>query len=761
MKPVYLLFVCFLLSDIFLSFSQEIRGRVIDTNQNPIGSAQIVLLRHDSIIDSDYTDEKGQFQLNYKDHPDFDILTYFLGYKTDKQTIMNASGNIKIQNIILAKDTLELEGVTVTARSTINYGNRIFLYPNLVDVKTSQNALDLFLKSNLPGLSVNTVSQTLSINGRTNINYRINGINASQEEVIALNPNQIAWIEYERIPANVRDIESAGVINVILKRDTGTSLSTSATSAVTTGFLNGNLNLTSGFTNSYFSFNYGANWRNYNDWTSEESESFLHSENQGSFLKKTNPSPFGYLQQNVNLGYTYIKDKNTFNIRFLNNIYTAHEDYDLDIEHLGQDQLFNRGIHSKTKLYIPALDFYYIRNINDQQKLEMNLTGSFSTSDHNRSSLDRVPEATLDSIVSNINGDSKSIAYEMLYTYNGKKFSYNVGLKSSYTALHNESKTSPDQDDINCLDIYPYASIGGNFRFLNFTLGTGLKVLNNKSGDLSKTYYSNMSNLSLFSSFRNFNVQYAFRYMPNYPQLSYMTDITQQQDPYMFITGNPRLETSHLLSNNLEFSYQHKFFNTLLSLYSSHEYDPIRDILFFQNGRYISRFENIDKEVNYGAYLYVFFPSILNMFKIRFETGFNYYKTTFHADRANELTNFYYSAYIEYYKNNFSLYAGWRKPTKNLSGEFITQGENNSYITASYRIKNVLFGLSLYYPFTSGAESKVTRMSEIYRNNRTVTIKDNAYMLVIGLVYNINWGKSPFGVRRNLNNLDQSSPIKY
>ena len=99
MKTSYLLFLFFLFSGISLSFSQEIRGRVMDTDQNPIESAQIVLLRHDSIIDSDYTDKKGQFQLNYKDYPDFDILTYFLGYKTDKQTIMNAFGNIKIQNM--------------------------------------------------------------------------------------------------------------------------------------------------------------------------------------------------------------------------------------------------------------------------------------------------------------------------------------------------------------------------------------------------------------------------------------------------------------------------------------------------------------------------------------------------------------------------------------------------------------------------------------------------------------------------------------
>lgn len=184
MKRVCLFFVCWLLFSSFFSFSQTIRGRVIDINRSPIMSAQIVLSQHDSIIDSAFTDDEGLFRLNYKQHNNFEILTYYSGYKTNKQTMLNASGDIKIQDIVLAEDTLNLEEVTVISRSSSNYGDRVLLFPNLNDVKTSQNVLDLFQKSNLPGLSVNMVSKTLSINGRTDIIYRINGINASQEAIL-------------------------------------------------------------------------------------------------------------------------------------------------------------------------------------------------------------------------------------------------------------------------------------------------------------------------------------------------------------------------------------------------------------------------------------------------------------------------------------------------------------------------------------------------------------------------------------------------
>lgn len=93
---------------------------MIDINRSPIMSAQIVLSQHDSIIDSAFTDDEGLFRLNYKQHNNFEILTYYSGYKTNKQTMLNASGDIKIQDIVLAEDTLNLEEVTVISRSSSN-----------------------------------------------------------------------------------------------------------------------------------------------------------------------------------------------------------------------------------------------------------------------------------------------------------------------------------------------------------------------------------------------------------------------------------------------------------------------------------------------------------------------------------------------------------------------------------------------------------------------------------------------------------------
>jgi predicted porin len=147
------------------------------------------------------------------------------------------------------------------------------------------------------------------------------------------------------------------------------------------------------------------------------------------------------------------------------------------------------------------------------------------------------------------------------------------------------------------------------------------------------------------------------------------------------------------------------------------------------------------------------------MFKFQFNTGVNYYKSVLTNTESNRLTNFYYSTQIEYFNKNFSFSFGWRKPTEVLSGEIVTRSENNSFINATYKNKNLLIGLAIYYPFSAGSEYKSTRNSDTYYNKREILIKDNSNMFVIGVVYTVNWGRSLFNIRRNLNNVEFNNPI--
>lgn len=255
--------------------SQEIAGKIVDVNNKPIENVQVTIVVEGSIVNSCYTNKNGHFSMEYITD-NFDVEVYCLGYDQSKVSIVNAVGSIKMENIMLTKKPIVLDEVVVQGESVVNYGNKILVFPEKRDVENAQSLLDLLQRSNFPGLSVNLLSQSMSINGKTNITYRINGVNASLQEVSALNPKEISHIEYQRISMEMRDVESAGVVNVYLKKLTGTFLSTAATGAIVTGFLNGNLNLSTGYTNSNITFNYGVNWRDYDERIVNERESYLN-----------------------------------------------------------------------------------------------------------------------------------------------------------------------------------------------------------------------------------------------------------------------------------------------------------------------------------------------------------------------------------------------------------------------------------------------------------------------------------------------------
>ena len=739
-----------------VSFSQTLRGKVMDTDRTPVENVQIIVVTNDTV--TTFTDSQGWYSIRYN-QPDFELCTQCLGYDSYKISFTNVSGNIKLEDIVLRKNTVDLDDVTVLAEPVIQRGDRMLVFPKKEDAEHAQNSLDLFQRTNLPGLSVNQISQSISVDGNDHVKYYINGISASLQEVTALNPRQISHIEYQKNSVDIRNGESTSVIHVYLKKTSGTSLSANATGAFTTGFINGNLNLTTGQPHSNFSVNYAVNWRDYDKRILTENESYLHDEDPILLSKEGKESPFGYLQQNVNLGYTFQKNRNSFNIRFLNSIYSSHDAYNMHIRTVTRDiQFSDRNIHSNSNMYIPTLDLYYIHEFDDRKKLEVNLVGSIASSDYQRDFHEQ-DSVRIQDIANALEGKSKAINSEILYQQKGTLFTCYAGLKTSYTSLWNRALSSELKSTADRLDIYPYLSVNGKIHFLNYTLGTGLRILRNESDMLSKSYVRNVSSASLSSVFGKVSMQYSLFYTPNYPPLSNMTDIVQQQDQYIYMVGNPLLHTSKLLTNNLSFNYNHKLFSAHLSVFAKNEKDAIRERMLFDD-HYLLQVQNIESEKNYGAYFYSYVPKLLGYFSLKFDAGYNYYKTNMKDGSSMDLNNWYYSAGVFFNKGNLSAAGGWKKPAKSQVGECIIEGDNNSYVNVTYKIRNLLVGAAVYYPFSSGSKYRTTRDTDLYRSDRRIKIKDNGNMFLVAVVYNINWGKSLFGIQRSVNNVDSSSPLR-
>ena len=67
-------------------------------------------------------------------------------------------------------------------------------YPSAKQVEAATSSLGLLKSMMLPQLFVDPVQESISISGVSGVIYRINGVNASLQEVKALNPQQIARV---------------------------------------------------------------------------------------------------------------------------------------------------------------------------------------------------------------------------------------------------------------------------------------------------------------------------------------------------------------------------------------------------------------------------------------------------------------------------------------------------------------------------------------------------------------------------------------
>lgn len=739
-------------------YGQLYKGRVVNSEKHPIEHVRVRIVSDKTIRNETITDLYGLFSINNDSTSDFLLEFYFTGYKIKQINIKSKKDTeyVDLDDITLMEEIIELDGVTVSGNSIINKGNLMIVFPEKKIIDASSTTLDLFQKMYVPGLYIDPISQTIKIDNSSNITYKINNINSSIQEVISLNPKTISRIEYQRSP-DTRNIDSDAVINILLKKETGTMLSGNVLGAFTTGFINENLTVSTGYTNSNLNISYNFSWRDYKKRFANEYEVFNRDDEIITLNKKGENAPFGYLQQNINIGYNYTKGRNIFNIKLLNNIYSSHDKNRTNTYANNLNAINSiRNINSNNKYYFPYLDAYYILNISKNKSIDMNLVGSIGNSKYARDYREIfINEDIENESKTNITGKNKSIIYEFLFSEKSiEKLNYQLGMKTTYSYNENKSEYGILQKEYNKrLDLYPYLSLNGKIGSISYMIGTGIKFLNNESRELNKNYTRNISNLSLFyKSNEIINFQYIFTYTPYYPLLYSLSDIEQTVDNNIKIKGNPSLKPYTSIKNTLNISFrQKKYISSTLSLYHSNFYKPIREVINYNQEFFLIQPQNINKEYSLGAKLETSFNSIFNHLDLRIGLGWNSYNSIV-KDVKHNLDNFYWSFMINYYYKDFSASFSWKKPEKILTGEQTYESENNSFINAMYKYKVFGFAVGLYFPFTKGAKYASSRVSDIAPMDRHVYIKDNSYMFFIGVSYYVNWGKSLFNIKRNRNN---------
>ena len=141
--------------------------------------------------------------------------------------------NTNIDTLQVDTTMFRLAEVTVEAQSLIQKVDKQVLLPNREQRKASHDGISLLQNLQIPRIVVNPTDNTVKTLANQDVQLRINGIEASNSEVMAINPKDVIRIEYHDQPG-VRYNDAAAVINeIVCRHDTGGNMMINASNGAT------------------------------------------------------------------------------------------------------------------------------------------------------------------------------------------------------------------------------------------------------------------------------------------------------------------------------------------------------------------------------------------------------------------------------------------------------------------------------------------------------------------------------------------------
>lgn len=754
-----------LIAAIFFSIAtmsaRSIKGEVrSDKDSTVVAGASCRLMSGSQFINGVTTDNNGGFDISTNVRAKLVLEVSMTGFSA-AEIVIESDKNVDVGTIYLSESVV-LDEVRATANAMTDAKGRTIIFPSVTDVKASSTAISLFQKLPLAGLEANPINRSLSVDGGTPV-ILINGVPSTIDDLNALQPKDIAKIEFSRItPARYADRGNSGFLNITLKkRNDGGQVYIWGRSAVNTAFVDGNVRAAYHQGPSQFTLSYNPSWRNYKQVYDNKTESYIGDDFRVD-LEEHDRNPFYYHYHNIGLKYDYSPDVNTlFSATFrMNPSYDGSRSLaDITDSYLGEYK--NNNVTSGKDL-TPSLDLFFKKDFNDKNALELQVVGTLSSSDYRRNNKYLYSDGTTSDYVMDVDSRRRSLISEISYIHQfSDKTSLSAGYQNTVSHSTNTYLTTDYKPVLTENNNYVYARLGQQVGKVYFSVASGAKLYWIKNDMNKRHFIRNLTSAQIsWNISQKWNVAGAFQYSPSIPSLSALTDYPQQQSPYLISNGNPDLKVAQNFTYQLMPSYQYKKFNTSLLMMYQHIGDFVMNDMFYLGDKmFLSQSVNARKSWYAGANLNMKLSGIYG-FGANVNIGVDHYETM-GSNWGHHLTSFNASFTLWWNKGPYTI-SYWRKiPGKYLSGNRVGKSENGDALSFEYQPdKHWTFGASWMYMFESkGTQYPAWGYSSVNPYYRERYIKNNGNMVVLSVSYSADFGSIFRSSRRSLNNSDNGSSL--
>ena len=778
MQTKYFVLAAAMVCAVSMVANNKVSGVIKDAaDKTALIGVNVSLKQGDQQASGTVTDAHGKFSLE-AETGEFVLECSYIGYEPIGMSL-TVSGNTNLGTIEMNEASTELGEVVVEGDAVIQKVDRQILLPNKEQLGASSDGMSLLQNLQIPRIVVNPVENSVKTLANQEVQLRINGIEASSSEVMAINPKDVIRIEYHDQPG-VRYNGAAAVINYIVKhRDTGGNLMLNASNGVTMPgwgeyHLAGKVN----FGKSSFSLMTHYSPRDIY-WTRTNAETYYFS--QKSKVESQKPytienrevgEPTRFKGNPVNLGLTYNwtnGEKNRVQIALRDNmLFMPHSKTNRDSRLYQATDSFAIHDHESSKSISPSLDIYYEHNLPDDNHLYFDVVGTYINSSNDRR-FEQLPlgatVADTTDVTSRVRGNKYSLIGEAIYEKDWENIGLTVGVRHNQQWVENTYLGSADATvNMTTAETYAFAEVQQRVKQFSYAVGIGAMHTYIEQGGQKSSNWIARPQLTMSYDFGK-GVFWKYKgYVSGYqPSLSAMSDVAQQIDKYQIRQGNPNLKPVMFVANEMQLSWQSKYVN--LNIWANYSYDhkPIMDETYEQviDGQSYA----IRTYANHrGFHRLQVAPSVqvrLLQNKLIFTVApfANYY-----VSLGNSYTHKHFNPGVR--ASFMGMYNGWQffgevtTRSNNLWGETLEYGEFYHQIGVGYNADKWGFRAMLMNPFSVKGYSIETKdLSALAPNTQHAEMRDFRQMLILNFHCNLDFGTQRRDSGKRINNEDKENGI--
>ena len=743
-----------------------VRGRIVDDVDGMplIGATATMLDDKGNIVTGTATDIDGRFALMNVNNGSYDMLFQYLGYEDMYIEITNLDKDMDMGEIRLVVSTVSLDEVVVRGDAVIKKSDRQMILPTQEQKQAATNGINLLQQIPISRISVSPIDKSIRTTLGEEVQLRINGVEATREEVSAIRPTDVIRVEYHDNPG-LRYGGAVAVLDYIVrKKEDGGNIAGDFTNGIThLGY--GEYNFSAKYNWKKSAISAVASWQRRDlEWTRENYEDFVYPDYTVHNIELGEPTQVKFNYINFALNYNRTDDRSVFNIA-LRNSYDDKPNAvtDRNSTLYQGDKIYSISDKLQQRSYIPSLDIYYQLNLKNDQHLYFDVVGTYINSSSNRQ-YSMIEIGTEDNnrpaIISQTEGDKYSIIGEAIYERPLGKGKMTAGIKHIQAYMNNiYDGNISTKVSMNTAESYLFAEYNQTVGRFTYVVGIGCMRTWYQQGELSQEKYILRPTITLsYNAPKNFYFRYNV-YMSGYsPSLSDLSDVTQEIDIYQVRRGNPNLRSVTFVSNSLTASWKCKYVSIELFGRYSYDHKPIMEETLFEDNKFVRTMDNqkgfhrLNLQSTIQIYPWKEYIMIkLNPFFNRYISNGNNYTHT-HSN-------------IGFRGSIVGMYKHWVIMTEmstsqhDLWGETLSRGEALHSIAVGYNHDKFSIQGMILNPFTKRYEQGVENLSELAPNKQLAYSTQLSRIVMLNLSFNLDFGKQYRNGGKRINNSDNDSGI--